>query len=104
MSAAPGTFSALGRALVQQGKLIQADATAIQLEASKAGITFVQQLVASRKLSARDISQFAANAFGYPLLDLSAVDTDQLPLNLIDAKIVTNHRVIALGGRLRRVK
>ena len=103
MSAAPGTFSALGRALVQQGKLIQADATAIQLEASKAGITFVQQLVASRKLSARDISQFAANAFGYPLLDLSSVDTDQLPLNLIDAKIVNNHRVIALGKRGNRL-
>ena len=103
MSAAPGTFSALGRALVQQGKLIQADATAIQLEASKASLTFVQQLVASRKLSARDISQFAANAFGYPLLDLTAVDTDQLPLNLIDTKIVANHRVIALGKRGNRI-
>ena len=72
MSAAPGTFSALGRALVQQGKLMQSDATAIQLEASKAGLTFVQQLVASRKLSARDVSQFAANAFGYPLLEPEA--------------------------------
>jgi type IV pilus assembly protein PilB len=103
MSAAPGTFSALGRALVQQGKLLQADATAIQLEASKAGLTFVQQLVASRKLSARDVSQFAASAFGYPLLDLAAVDTDQLPLNLIDNKIVANHRVIALGKRGNRI-
>jgi type IV pilus assembly protein PilB len=103
MAAAPGTFSALGRALVQQGKLLQADATAIQLEASKAGLTFVQQLVVSKKLSARDISQFAANAFGYPLLDLSAVDTDQLPLNLIDTKIVANHRVIALGKRGNRL-
>jgi len=36
MSAAPGTFSALGRALVQQGRLMQSDATTIQLEASKA--------------------------------------------------------------------
>jgi type IV pilus assembly protein PilB len=103
MSSAPGTFSALGRALVQQGRLVQADATAIQLEASKTGVTFVQQLVASRKLSARDVSQFAANAFGYPLLDLSTVDTDQLPLNLIDNKIVTNHRVIALGKRGNRL-
>ncbi|HEX4942901.1 MAG TPA: type IV-A pilus assembly ATPase PilB [Usitatibacteraceae bacterium] len=103
MSAAPGTYSALGRALVQQGRLVQADATAIQLEASKAGVTFVQQLVSSKKLSARDISQFAAHAFGYPLLDLSAVDTDQLPLNLIDSKIVTNHRVIALGKRGNRL-
>ncbi len=103
MSAAPGTFSALGRALVQQGRLVQADATAIQLEASKAGISFVQQLVLSRKLSAREVSKFAAGAFGYPQLDLAAVDTDQLPLNLIDNKIVANHRVIALGKRGNRL-
>ncbi len=103
MSAAPGTFSALGRALVQQGRLVQADASAIQIEATKAGLTFVQQLVASRKLSAREVSQFAASTFGYPQLDLAAVDTDQLPLNLIDTKIVTNHRVIALGKRGNRI-
>ena len=99
MSAASGTFSALGRALVQQGRLVQADATAVQIEAAKAGVSFVQQLIASRKLSAKDVSQFAAGTFGYPLLDLAAVDTDQLPLNLIDSKIVANHRVIALGKR-----
>ena len=103
MAANPGTFSALGRALVQQGRLVQADATAIQVEAAKAGLSFVQQLVASRKLTARDVSQFAANTFGYPLLDLAAVDTDQLPLNLIDAKIVANHRVIALAKRGNRL-
>jgi len=99
MSAPPASFSALGRALVQQGRLPQADAAAVQQEAAKAGVTFVQQLVASRRMSARDVSRFAAHAFGYPLLDLAAVDTDQLPLNLLDAKIVANHRVIALGKR-----
>ncbi|MCM2329172.1 MAG: type IV-A pilus assembly ATPase PilB [Lysobacter sp.] len=82
---------------------MQSDATAIQLEASKAGLTFVQQLVASRKLSSRDVSHFAASAFGYPLLDLATVDTDQLPLNLIDNKIVANHRVIALAKRGNRL-
>jgi type IV pilus assembly protein PilB len=103
MSAASGPFSALGRALVQQGRLVQADATAVQVEAAKAGISFVQQLIATRKLTARDVSQFAAGTFGYPLLDLASVDTDQLPLNLIDAKIVANHRVIALGKRGNRL-
>jgi type IV pilus assembly protein PilB len=103
MSAAPGTFSALGRALVQQGRLVQSDASAIQIEAAKAGVTFVQQLVASKKISARDVSLFAASAFGYPMLDLAAVDTDQLPLNLLDNKIVANHRVIALGKRGNRI-
>jgi type IV pilus assembly protein PilB len=103
MAAPPTSFSALGRALVQQGRLVQADANAIQAEASKAGLAFVQHLVQSRKLSAKEVSQFAAQTFGYPLLDLNAVDIDQLPLNLIDSKIVSNHRVIALGKRGNRV-
>ena len=103
MAAAPSHFNALGRALVQQGKLVQADANAIQAEATKAGISFIQQLIGSKKLSAREVSQFAANTFGYPLLDLNAVDVDQLPINLIDSKIVANHRVVALGKRGNRV-
>jgi type IV pilus assembly protein PilB len=103
MAAQPLQFSALGRALVQQGKLAQADANAIQSEASKAGVSFVQQLVQSKKLSSRDVAMFGAQTFGYPLLDLNAVDVDQLPLNLIDAKIVANHRVVALGKRGNRV-
>jgi type IV pilus assembly protein PilB len=103
MATATAHFSALGRALVQQGRLVQADANAIQSEATKAGLTFVSQLVASKKLTAKEVSQFAAETFGYPLLDLNAVDVDQLPLNLIDNKIVANHRVIALGKRGNRL-
>ncbi|MEO5677539.1 MAG: type IV-A pilus assembly ATPase PilB [Usitatibacter sp.] len=103
MAAQPTTSSALGRALVQQGRLVQADANAIQIEAAKEGLSFIQKLVQSKKLSAKDVSQFAAQTFGYPLLDLNAVDLEHLPLNLIDAKLVTNHRVIALGRRGNRV-
>src|SRR6185312_1056481 len=103
MAAQPAHFSALGRALVQQGRLVQADATAINTEARAAGVTFIQQLVASKKLSAKEVSLFAAQTFGYPLLDLNAVDVDQLPINLIDSKIVANHRVVALGKRGNRV-
>ena len=103
MAATPSSSSALGRALVQQGRLAQADANAIQVEATREGLSFVQQLVKSRKLSPHEVSLFAAHTFGYPLLDLAAVDLDHLPLNLIDAKIVQNHRVVALGKRGNRV-
>jgi type IV pilus assembly protein PilB len=103
MAAQPTNFSALGRALVQHGRLVQADANAIQSEASKAGVTFIQQLIVSKKLSAKEVSLFAAQTFGYPLLDLNAVDIEALPLTLIDNKIVANHRVIALGKRGNRV-
>src|SRR5689334_8586844 len=103
MAAQPQAFSALGRALVQHGRLVQADANAIQQEARAANVSFVSQLVASRKLSAREVSMFAAQTFGYPLLDLNAIDVDALPLTLIDSKIVANHRVIALGKRGNRI-
>src|SRR3569832_737338 len=103
MSAQPHAFSGLGRALVQHGRLQQADANAIQEAARKSSQPFVQTLIQSRKLTAKEISQFAAETFGYPLLDLNAVDVDQLPINLIDSKIVTNHRVVALGKRGNRV-
>src|ERR1700674_2545435 len=103
MAAQPTQFSALGRALGQQGRLVQTDANAIQSDAKAAGITFIQQLVASKKLSAKEVSLFAAQTFGYPLLDLNAVDVEALPLTLIDSKIIANHRVIALGKRGNRV-
>ena len=103
MAAQASTVSALGRALVQQGRLVQADANAIQVEAAKAGVSFIQQLVQVKKLSAKEVSLFAAQTFGYPLLDLNAVDVDSLPVNLIDNKLVTTHRVVALAKRGNRV-
>ena len=101
--AAANTFSPLGRALVQQGKLVQGDANAIQAEAKKVGVSFIEQLAASRKLAPREIALFAAHTFGVPLLDLSSVDADQLPTTLIDAKIVSSKRVLPLQKRGNRL-
>ena len=104
MSAAAAiTFSPLGRALVQQGKLVQGDANAIQAEAKKVGVTFIEQLAASKKLSSREIALFAAHTFGVPLLDLSSVDADQLPTTLIDYKLVASRRVLPLQKRGNRL-
>ena len=102
-AAAANTFSPLGRALVQQGRLDQGGASAIQAEAKKAGVTFIEQLTASKKLTPRDIALFAAQTFGVPLLDLSAVDADQLPTTLMDAKMVAARRVLPLQKRGNRL-
>lgn len=97
------TFSPLGRALVQQGKLVQADANAIQAEAKKSGITFIEQLAASKKISSREIALFAAQTFGFPLVDLGAIDPDQLPTTLIDPKLVASKRALPLQKRGNRL-
>jgi type IV pilus assembly protein PilB len=103
MAAASAHFSPLGRALVQQGKLVQADANLIQAEAAKAGVSFIEQLTASKKLSAKDVSLFAANTFGLPLLDLNSVDVDQIPITLIDQKVIASRRVVPLQKRGNRL-
>ena len=102
-AAAAHLFSPLARALVQQGKLVQGDANALQAEAKRVGITFVEQLALSKKVSAGEIALFAANTFGVPLLDLNSVDPDQLPTTLIDSKIVAAKRVIPLLKRGNRL-
>lgn len=103
MAAASAHFSPLCRALVQQGKLVQADANLIQAEAAKAGVSFIEQLMASKKLSAKEVSLFAAHTFGLPLLDLSSVDVDQIPINLIDQKVIASRRVVPLQKRGNRL-
>ena len=103
VAVAANSFSPLCRALVQQGKLVQGDANAIQAEAKKAGVTFIEQLSASKKLSPKEIALFAARTFGVPLLDLSAVDADQLPTTLLDTKLVATKRVLPLQKRGNRL-
>jgi type IV pilus assembly protein PilB len=88
---------------VQQGRLVQVDANAIQIEATKAGVSFIEQLTASKKISGKEVALFAAHTFGVPLLDLAAVDADMLPVTLVDSKLVASKRVIPLQKRGNRL-
>ena len=97
------SLSPLSRALVQQGRLVQGDANAIQVEATKAGVSFIEQLAVSKKISTKEVALFAAQTFGVPLLDLSAVDPDLLPITLVDSKLVGSKRVIPLQKRGNRL-
>jgi type IV pilus assembly protein PilB len=97
------TFSPLGRALVQQGKLAQADANAIQAEAKRNAVTFIEQLAASKKISSKEIALFAAQTFGVPLVDLAAIDPEQLPASLMDPKLVASKRALPLQKRGNRL-
>jgi type IV pilus assembly protein PilB len=96
-------LSPLARALVQQGRLGQADANVIQAEAKKAGVSFIEQLVHSKKVSAKDVASFASATFGVPSLDLHSIDVEQLPTTLIDAKLIGSQRVIPLHKRGNRL-
>ena len=89
--------------LIQQGKLMQADADAIQSQANSTSTSFVAQLIASKKMGAPEIAGFAARTFGYPLLDLDVIDQHHLPTEGFDLKLLQSRRVLPLYKRGTRL-
>ena len=86
-AAAVGALTGLARALVQQGKLRPDRAENFARKATQGNTHFIDELVGSvdvTGLSAAAIAKFAADTFGHALLDLSAVDIEQLPKDIID--------------------
>ncbi len=97
------SLSALARTLVQQGKLIEQEAEAIQSQANSSAVSFVSQLILSRKMTALDVAQFASQTFGFPLLDLSALDIEHIPDGLLPGKLMQERRVLGLYKRGTRL-
>jgi len=97
MAQAP--LSGIARALVQQGRLVESDAEAVQGQALAANGHFVQALVASKKMTAVQVAEFASGTFGYPLFDLSQIDSAYVPQNALDAKLMVSRRIAPLFKR-----
>ncbi|MGB2818840.1 MAG: type IV-A pilus assembly ATPase PilB [Burkholderiaceae bacterium] len=105
-AAAGAALTGLARALVQQGKLRPDRAENFARKATQANTHFIDELIGSSEvtgLNAGAVAKFAADTFGHPLLDLSALDLDQLPRDIIDKKLVGSLRVVALRKRGNRL-
>jgi type IV pilus assembly protein PilB len=99
MAQAPSTLPGIARALVQQGRLQDADADAILTQSQATSVGFIQALIASKKLTGLQVAEFAANTFGYPLLDLAQLDASYIPPGALDAKLMQSRRVAPLFKR-----
>ena len=97
------SLSGLARALVQAGRIKEAEAEVFLMQAAATKTSFIAQLVSARKISSHDIARFAADTFGYPLLDLSAFDDAHLQKTAIDRKLIATHRVVPLHKRGNRL-
>jgi len=98
-----GAMSGLARALVQHGRLPENVAEELTAQARNHGSGFIEQLVTSRKMSTLEVAEFASRTFGLPLLDLEALDTGVLPLDLVDKKLMRERRVLPLRKRGNRL-
>lgn len=92
-------LSGLALALVQNKLLLEADANLIQGQANTAGAPFIQQLVSSKKLTSKQVAEFASSHFGYPLLNLDAIDDSHVPTKTLDVKLMQSRRIAPLYKR-----
>lgn len=93
----------LGRALVSAGKLGQKAAEEIYRKAKTNRTSFIAELTGSGAVSAADLAHTMSTAFGAPVLDLDAIDTNRLPKGLLDGKICQDYRIVVLSKRNNRL-
>lgn len=103
MAANPVQLSGLARRLVEDKLLDESKARAASEEAQRARIPFVTHLVQGKLVRPADIANAAAEEFGTPLLDITALDPDAVPRNLVDEKLIRANHAIPVFHRGNRL-
>ena len=101
--AATRNISGLARALAQHGVMSESEAEALQVQSQSSGVSFVEQVLSGKRLSAAQLAVFASRAFGVPLFDLTGFDFDQLNREYVDTRMAQARRVLPLHKRGNRL-
>ena len=96
-------LSGLARALIQHGRLSEADAQACAPRPSDPANAFILELAQRQLIGTRDLAIFVAETFCHPLLDLSALDPASIARDNVDPKLMVKHQVIGLAKRQNRL-
>ncbi|MEE8613755.1 MAG: type IV-A pilus assembly ATPase PilB [Roseateles sp.] len=89
--------------LVHAGKLQAKAAEDLVRQAREKKTSFVNAVIASGQVSPFDLAHTLSSALALPLLDLSAMDPQRMPQNVIDAKLAHQYQVVALARRGSRL-
>ncbi len=92
-------LTGLCRALVQQGLLSPEEGENLQGQARSSGENFLAHLLRTRRFRAEQIAAFASVTFGIPYFDLDSFDPSILPKGVVDAKLVTQLRILPIAQR-----
>ncbi len=95
--------SGLALRLVRDRLLTEDVATNAYGEAVRRREPFVQYLVANKILDSRRIAIAASHEFGVPLLDLHAIELADVPMNLVDERLIRKHRALPIFRRGNRI-
>jgi type IV pilus assembly protein PilB len=96
-------LSGVARVLVHAGKLNSKLAEDLVRGSKDKHNSFVAAVIAAGAVSPADLAHTLSSALALPLLDLSSVDTQRLPRNVIDGKLAAQYQVLVLGKRGSRL-
>ncbi|MBL6689110.1 MAG: type IV-A pilus assembly ATPase PilB [Pseudomonadales bacterium] len=103
MAANPIQLSGLARRLVEDNLIEEEAAREAAEEARKNRVPFVSHLVQASIISAREIANSASEEFGTPLLDITTLDPEVIPKNLVDEKLIRANHAIPVFHRGNRL-
>lgn len=103
MAANPIQLSGLARRLVEDNLLDETAASEAAEEARKERVPFVSHLVSKDVVSAKAIANSASEEFGTPLLDITTLDPDSIPKNMVDEKLIRSNHAIPIFHRGNRL-
>ncbi|HKX43705.1 MAG TPA: type IV-A pilus assembly ATPase PilB [Burkholderiaceae bacterium] len=96
-------LSGVARVLVHAGKLNAKIAEDLVRSSKDKRSSFVSSVIAAGAVSPSDLAHTLSSALALPLLDLSSVDAQRLPRNVIDGKLSAQYQVVVLGKRGNRL-
>ncbi|HEX7027311.1 MAG TPA: type IV-A pilus assembly ATPase PilB, partial [Gammaproteobacteria bacterium] len=102
-SASSIKLNGLSKRLVSDGLLEENAALQAQLDARKKKISLAACLAEDYKINTRKIAVASSEEFGLPLLDLAALDTESIPRNLIEEKLIRQHQALPILKRGNRL-
>ncbi|MCW8154811.1 type IV-A pilus assembly ATPase PilB [Stutzerimonas stutzeri] len=93
------SLSGLARQMVVAGVLDEKTAQQAQAQAIRSKTPFVTYVVQNKLAKGRAVAELASDQFGVALLDLTALDKESLPKELVSEKLARQHRVLPLSKR-----
>lgn len=97
------SLSGVARVLVHAGKLSVKTAEELVRTAKEQRRSFIAAVLGANAVRPSELAHTLSSVLAMPLLDLSAIDPQRLPRNVIDAKMAAQYQVVVLGKRGNRL-
>lgn len=95
-------LSGLSRALIQHGRIAEAEALACTASAADEPYGFILELAQRQLISTSEVASFAAKIFGYPVIDIAALDIQTIQRGETDRALMSKYQVVPLSKRRNR--